>query len=136
FQYQSLNAARQEIRLLVLQPGCQHCPLRSSLQHDSLRGKLFIGRKSLLGRPKYETVSYCWGEQRQRRYSMIVVDGKGLQVPKSAAQVLRRLRYVDRSRILWIDAVCIDQSNQDEQAQQVALMGEIYSQSVQTMIEL
>jgi hypothetical protein len=40
---------------------------------------------------------------------------------------LRRLRSTSKSRLLWIDAICINQRNLDERAEQVPLMGKIYS---------
>jgi hypothetical protein len=39
---------------------------------------------------------------------------------------LRRLRLNDRSRLLWVDAVCINQSDDDEKSSQVRMMGDIY----------
>src|SRR6266536_764396 len=40
---------------------------------------------------------------------------------------LRHLRLKDIARTMWVDAICIDQSNIDERGHQVALMTKIYS---------
>ncbi|KAF2826061.1 hypothetical protein CC86DRAFT_324930 [Ophiobolus disseminans] len=40
---------------------------------------------------------------------------------------LRHLRYGKSLRVVWIDALCINQSSTDEKNKQVAAMGEIYS---------
>ena len=40
---------------------------------------------------------------------------------------LRYLSYSDVERVLWIDAICIDQSNVEERNHQVPLMKTIYS---------
>ena len=37
---------------------------------------------------------------------------------------------------MWIDAVCIDQGNVDEQAQQVSIMGEVYRCAIGNFIYL
>ncbi|KAF2826582.1 hypothetical protein CC86DRAFT_416223 [Ophiobolus disseminans] len=40
---------------------------------------------------------------------------------------LRHLRYEDDARVLWIDALCIDQGLIEEKNRQVAAMGRVYS---------
>ena len=37
------------------------------------------------------------------------------------------MRLEDRERVLWIDAVCIDQTSNEEKSHQVGLMSKIYS---------
>ena len=39
-------------------------------------------------------------------------------------------------RELWIDAVCIDQGNVDELAQQVSIMGDVYRMALDNLIYL
>jgi hypothetical protein len=39
---------------------------------------------------------------------------------------LRYLRYEDKSRVLWIDAIWVDQQNLKERGHQVQRMGDIY----------
>jgi hypothetical protein len=49
------------------------------------------------------------------------------------------VRAVGRKReeiLVWIDALCIDQQNKDEQASQVCLMGHVYSQAKSVAIWL
>jgi hypothetical protein len=36
------------------------------------------------------------------------------------------LRFVDGPRLVWADAICIDQTNNSERGHQVNIMGEIY----------
>jgi hypothetical protein len=40
---------------------------------------------------------------------------------------LRHLRYPTKERVIWIDALSIDQESTDEKNQQVAAMGRIFS---------
>lgn len=55
------------------------------------------------------------------------VDNQNLEI------ALRYIRYEDTPRPVWIDAICIDQSNLEERAQQVRLMREIYQHSARTI---
>jgi hypothetical protein len=48
--------------------------------------------------------------------------------------VLLQVRLADRPRILWADAICINQNNDAERGNQVALMGRIYTQARRTLI--
>jgi len=49
---------------------------------------------------------------------------------------LRRLRRSGQPRILWVDAICINQSDLVEKSHQVSFMGEIYSKTTQCLIWL
>ena len=85
-------------------------------------------------KPTYEAVSYCWGDATKRFF--VVVDGYPVNVPASAEYALRGLRHSHNDRVLWIDAVCINQADINERGSQVALMGNIYSMTSRTLIWL
>jgi len=57
-------------------------------------------------------------------------------VTKNAYLALRDLRYQEKDRFLWIDALCIDQKNNDERGQQVQRMGSIFSKAERVIIWL
>lgn len=59
-----------------------------------------------------------------------------LLVTVNCASALRRLRDQSHERILWIDAICIDQRNSSERSHQVELMAEIYSNASQVLAYL
>jgi|SRR6266498_3420146 len=61
---------------------------------------------------------------------------KRTKVTVNLYAALRQLRRSDSSRILWVDAPCIDQSNLDERSQQVYIMGDIYSHANEVLIWL
>lgn len=113
YPYVALDAKSREIRLLVLLPGQFNDHVECALRHVSLS-------KS----PQYEALSYCWGDLKSRK--LISLDGHRFLATKSLEIALRYLRCEDTPRILWIDAVCINQADDRERSQQVGLMGEIY----------
>lgn len=61
------------------------------------------------------------------------LNGKSFRVTTNLESALRHLR-LDVDRIIWIDAICIDQNDNDERASQVGLMGWVYQSSMQTII--
>jgi hypothetical protein len=57
-------------------------------------------------------------------------------VPKNLGRALRRLRYRDRQRRLWMDSVCIDQQSVEEKNVQVAMMGRIFATARRVVVWL
>jgi hypothetical protein len=67
-----------------------------------------------------------WGDATQA--DRVVVDGAVIPIAWNLARALEYLRDfkgLEPLRI-WIDAICIDQGNFDERAEQVAMMRSIY----------
>jgi hypothetical protein len=85
-------------------------------------------------KPSYEAISYCWGDPNNTL--TVYCDGKQLHVTKSLYTGLRRLRRDDSIRVLWADAVCINQMDTSEKNVQVGLMSRIYSQPSSILIWL
>jgi hypothetical protein len=83
---------------------------------------------------EYEALSYAWGMAISQ--SRVLVDGIDLRVTESLDQGLRRLRFKDRSRMLWIDALCINQRDITERSHQVQHMAKIYRTAKQVLIWL
>ena len=78
--------------------------------------------------PVYEILSYVWGNPKVKTTIVVCdADNKGhkgqLQVTVNLHVPLRHLRLTNRPRALWADAVRINQSNLDERARQVMIMG-------------
>jgi len=74
---------------------------------------------------EYEALSYVWGKPEEPQYSIDVNDCS-IPVTTNLHNALQSLRYPDKNRLLWIDAVCIDQINGTEKTTQLPMMGEIY----------
>ncbi|RAK82841.1 HET-domain-containing protein, partial [Aspergillus costaricaensis CBS 115574] len=82
----------------------------------------------------YEALSYVWGSNTKSR--TIKLNSYVFPVTENLYLALSRLRNRQLERILWVDAICIDQSNRDEKAKQIPLMREIYAQAQHVIVWL
>jgi hypothetical protein len=121
--YGDLDPTRREIRLLRLFPGNWEEPLRGELQVASLDDP-----------SRYQALSYVWGNPNIVK--TIQLHGKLFYVTANLWAALRRLRRSHHERILWIDAVCINQRDLKERSHQVNVMGDIFSRASQVFIWL
>ncbi|KAI0439554.1 hypothetical protein F4803DRAFT_553939 [Xylaria telfairii] len=71
--------------------------------------------KTLQTRPEYEALAYTWGEKGTRE--VIVIDGRHCSSFENLEATLRRLRLRNKSRKLWVNALCIDQADVYERSQ-------------------
>jgi hypothetical protein len=113
--YDKLDQSRQEIRLLTLEPGARGQGIVCNLSPVSLLDHGI----------SYEALSYCWGNPNDRRE--ISISGTVMRVTTNLYAALQYLRRPSEPRILWVDAVCINQDDWDERTEQVLLMRTIYT---------
>jgi hypothetical protein len=111
--YLPLCTDRREIRLLTLSPGQFQDEIHSSLSNFSLNEC-----------PPYEALSYVWGAGGFTR--KIFVSGLPKHVTQNLEIALRHLRHVSQTRVLWVDAICINQRDIPERNTQVIHMGDVY----------
>ncbi|CZT04483.1 uncharacterized protein RCO7_10419 [Rhynchosporium graminicola] len=121
YQYTSLPSSGNHVRILSLQPGLRSEPIICHLRPISLNESIH----------HYEALSYAWGDS-QERFSIQVDDGR-LEIGQSLYRALRHLRDEKQTRLLWVDAISIDQSSFSERAKQVPLMCEIYQNARSTV---
>ena len=124
--YRPLDVSTREIRLVSLEPGSGH---------DNISCQIFYTR---LGRQQdvleYEALSYTWGQMHSLR--SITLNGSPFVVTKNLEAALRQLRLTQKARVIWVDALCIDQANFQERGQQVQLMREIYKNAAAVLVWL
>ncbi|KAM0351646.1 hypothetical protein ACHAPU_002656 [Fusarium lateritium] len=82
----------------------------------------------------YKALSYVWGSQDTPRE--VRVNGKTMFITESLHDALKHLRQPYEDEVLWVDALCIDQSDIRERGHQVSHMGEIYRKADKVMIWL
>lgn len=126
FRYAPLDLASDGIRLLRLLQGERADPIECRILKACLRRGT--------GHTQYEALSYSWGSNETT--SAIILDGCHKPVTDNLSAALRHLRSPDADRILWIDAVCIDQGNKKEQGHQVAQMKRIYENAKRGVVWL
>jgi hypothetical protein len=114
-----------EFRLLRLLKGAQD-PIQCELLTSKLASPEDI--------QDYAALSYTWGIGITP--CDIIMNATKKEVTINLYLALRDLRLQEEDRILWIDALCIDQSNEKEKSYQVQQMGSIFSNAIQVNIWL
>ncbi|KAL2069217.1 hypothetical protein VTL71DRAFT_15555 [Oculimacula yallundae] len=115
-----------DFRLVMLERECQTPDIRCYLIAASAKDHI-----------NYEALSYTWGENLGDSQT-ISMNGKHFNVTKNLHSALQRLRDSGsgKYRCLWIDSMCIDQSNGKERSHQVAIMGSIYQNAQRVLVWL
>ncbi|KAK4450969.1 HET-domain-containing protein [Podospora aff. communis PSN243] len=98
------------------------------------------------GVPEYHALSYTWGSAGNEVAAYVVGDKSTepevtamknmsvILIRANLAIALRYLRRLDQPRVLWIDAMCINQADLDERCEQVKRMRDIYALATQTVV--
>lgn len=123
YSYQPFLSNRH-IRLFIIKGGPRSSPIDGTLERFHLDNP----------DTSYEALSYAWGDPTP--VHEIICDDSLLPVASNLHAALLHLRYEDKRRGVWIDALCIDQSNLEERSSQVAIMAEIYSLADQVVVWL
>jgi ankyrin repeat protein len=126
YVYQAIDLDRPAVRLLrLLKEG----------HMDDIQCELFDG---WIGQPEggiaYDALSYTWGSTKKD--SRITVNGSTMYVTSNLYAALQHLRLNNQDRIIWIDAICINQVNDKERAHQVQHMSKIYKEAEQVIVWL
>jgi hypothetical protein len=119
--YCPLLSGPDSIRLLrLLSSKDENAPIRCQLFTYSLQ-------ESYKGTHPYDALSYVWGKLDEFRY--IRIDEHDVLVTPNLYKALLHLRHYSIERILWVDAVCINQKDIKEKEQQIRFMARIYVQA-------
>ncbi|KAI0842969.1 heterokaryon incompatibility protein-domain-containing protein [Hypoxylon sp. FL0890] len=107
FQYDPLPTGDDSIRLLELEPALS--------PEDPIRCKLI--RAKCNESYHYEVLSCDWRSVPEPQVP-ISLNGRTLDTPPEIWTALQRVRLQEQPRLLWTDAICIDQksNNQDQTA--------------------
>ncbi|KAH6663102.1 heterokaryon incompatibility protein-domain-containing protein [Halenospora varia] len=116
FEHHPLSDPRGHIRLLDLQPGDRGDLLKITLREVKLSEN-----------PSYEALSYTWGTESASHH--ISINGSHFAVRPNLFHCLNELRLSEAIQTLWIDAICIDQTNIPERNEQVKIMSKVYAQA-------
>lgn len=129
YTYRPLDLTEDSIRLLRIQKGGWR---------DDILCQLFEACPWLT----YTALSYTWGglehaptgpEQLPR---VVVVGHEFKPLTGNLYEAVRHIRRPDRDVTLWVDAICISQSDPREKGHQVKQMGTIYEAAEEVLIYL
>lgn len=112
-----------DIRLLHLRPGSFDAQLQCHLKYVNLQDD-----------PTYEALSYVWGDPLSQE--IIKINEQPWSITTNLGDALRRLRLPKRPRVIWADAICINQNDLEERSKQIPIMRMIYSQALRVMVWL
>jgi hypothetical protein len=116
--YSPLNKSKLEIRLLHLQPRSWGEAITCSLHLADLDDE----------HCKYEALSYEWGDPDKTK--QIILDDRSVIVRENLWWALWYLKRQGEIRVIWIDALCINQEDVIERNQQITQMGKIYRRAM------
>ena len=126
--YQPLSPGPDMIRLLRLLPDeGGNAPIQCQLFNYTLQES---GRRT----HPYDALSYVWGDWVNPE--SIFIRGHQLPVTQNLFKALSSLRYRSIERILWVDAICINQHDQPEKERQIRFMAKIYAQANRVIVWL
>jgi hypothetical protein len=152
FSYQPLSGSSRggfETRLIYLHPGSFNDCIYCTIYHANI-----LERQP---QTEYTALSYVWGDAAQTQaiqlgYHQPLTKGtdrtwpsapspgadcyKSFKVTANLEGALRHLRDSASERILWVDAICINQSDREECLSQVQDMGSVYEKAVEVRIWL
>ncbi|KAK0611668.1 heterokaryon incompatibility protein-domain-containing protein [Immersiella caudata] len=131
----TLEDPSKEIRLISLSP--------SPTFTSRLECSLFTAPLANPDIP-FKALSYVWGPdvaaEGMDTIRVTLVNGTNdvstIPITPSLSTALRNIRPMKGKLTLWIDQICIDQSNLSEKGPQVALMGKLYASASQVLVWL
>ena len=127
--YSKLDETANQIRLVTIFPGVDGSDVVVDLH--TIR---FHPHEPA---PYFQALSYTWGSSEDAAEIQIGYPRSGsLHVTRNLEIALRHLRYADRPRIMWIDAICVNQQDLHERGQQVKRMADVYSKTKQVVVWL
>ena len=129
-----LPLSRRQTRVLCLQAGLPDDPIISTLSPFTLSEEATTKESSGKYASDYEALSYTWGDPALAHN--IECNGRSLQIGRNLYSALKTLRLSEGSRLLWIDAICINQSDVAERSEQVQYMTSIYRGAVSVLVWL
>ncbi|KAK2046240.1 HET-domain-containing protein [Colletotrichum somersetense] len=125
--YRALDHIADEFRLLYLTPtAAEH---ETSSRDDGVISQL--QHFTLSGCPPFVALSYCWGQSSA--WSPIVIDGTVQRCGSNGEFALRHLRKTEGVYV-WIDQICINQSDNAEKGHQVRMMRQIYAAAARVAV--
>ena len=116
--------ADREIRLIRLLSDSFDAPIHCELFEASLDDTEL----------QYQAISYAWGDASITQ--CIQCNGLEVDMTVSVGTALQAFRHAEDVRILWADALCVNQEDPEERNSQVSMMGDIYRSASRVLVWL
>ncbi|KAK4548280.1 hypothetical protein LTR36_010150 [Oleoguttula mirabilis] len=122
------------IRLLKLLPGSAKSDIEANLLIRWIRVERgSTDNRTIVDPEPYQAPSYTWGPKDEASdFSLkILAHSESFYIPirRNLEAALRQLRHKDQASYWWVDALCINQDDEDEKSMQTPLMSLIYSKA-------
>lgn len=114
YEKHQITTPGDTIRLLEVLPG----------EGPTLKATMFC--VDLSSDPMYEALSYVWGAMEADASYSLDIDGTITEITPNLYHALQALRQKESPRVLWVDAVCINQSGNRDKEIQICMMEQIY----------
>lgn len=117
------------IRLFILSPGPPSAQLSGTLIHAKSDDEW-----KTQDIDSFEALSYTWGTSAHK--GPVTINNRPCLVGANLYAALLALRYEKKARVLWIDAICINQDDVEEKNMHVPLMHLVYQGASRVVIWL
>lgn len=141
---------KEFIRVITLLPGKANDRIRIHISREPFNGTACSD---------YEALSYAWADSTKNLREIEVVsklrakasgkalgilrhtgpphdDAKTFKLRSNLVSIFEHLRRPHTTRMLWVDAICLDQGDKAEKAREIKKMGEIYASARNVVIWL
>jgi hypothetical protein len=133
YTYEELDQSSNQIRLLRVLPS--QAKSRKPYREKSGEVHCEIFHANLDDHPSYEALSYACGTESAPRHTIYLNECQ-LEIRDNLWHALNRFRSDNVPMVIWIDAMCIDQSSDRERNHQVAKMTMIFEQATEVVVWL
>lgn len=121
--YTPLDSERAAFRLCFIEPGEWDDPVECRMT-----------TRRIDDMDEYLCLSYAWGTENE--LATIQVNSHTKRVTRNLYSAMRRLRWHGYFGALWIDAICINQMDDEEKSVQVSLMANTYAKAQRVFVWL
>jgi hypothetical protein len=112
------------LRVLEILPGAEEDELRCRIRPMSITD----------AEDTYEAISYVWGDPTIT--AKILVNNSPMHVTVNLTDALRSFRHPEETKVVWADAICINQRDKIEKNHQVKKMGKIFERACRVLVWL
>lgn len=133
FEYGPHRLGPHEIRVLILMPD-HYQDDQNDIHCYMLRLDLGVTEQFGLDKHPFIALSYVWGSDKSKK--TIYINGRKKEVTHNLYDALFHIREILSPVPLWVDAVCINQVDEEEKTLQLKKMTTIYSQASTVLVWL